>query len=756
MGQDQGRTIDIGGLASAIACIAAAHAEPCDAMRRALDQIGEATGWQLGHLYLATATDVLESTSAWWHTCDIKVNGLREASDRLPLTSGAGLPGRVLASGEPAWVADVLSDDNFPRARDVAAAGLRSAFAFPITAGGQTEAIFEFFHDDTDATSRELETIVAAIGAQLGRVFERERADRQLKQAVRRSWKILDGAGDSFVAMDATGAITGWNAEAEKLFGYSRSEALGRQVSELIIPEELRAAHDEGVRHFLETERPRVMGQRLELEALRRSGERFPMEMSFWAMQIDGEWAFYSFGRDITERKAREADLAYRALHDELTGLANRTLIIDRIEQALARRARNKREVAVLFCDLDRFKMVNDSIGHSAGDQLLQAVATRLRAAVRPADTVGRVSGDEFVVVCEDLPRPAEARRIAQRIIDTLVEPLELNGDRLRVHASIGIAIAEATSGDAEALLRDADAAMYRAKECGTGRIETFNERMRAHLTNRLRNEVDLTASLERGELRLHYQPIVGLEDHRVVGVEALVRWQHPQRGLLAPGEFIPLAEETGMIVPIGSWVLTEACRQAKAWQRLGCDGLKVGVNLSARQISQAGFVNTVIAILERADLDPRRTRMNLEVTESLLMSDPAATAATLGQLRDCGIRLSIDDFGTGYSSLAYLKHFPVDVVKIDRSFINGIEHSARELALLAAISELGHALELVVLAEGVETAEQRDLVARAGCELAQGYYFAKPASPEEITQVLLADGHHWAAAGPAGPAANI
>jgi diguanylate cyclase (GGDEF)-like protein/PAS domain S-box-containing protein len=721
------------GLLAAIALAANEHSDPLRALQHTLSQVGSCTGWQLGHAYLVDPVGALCPTGLWWQADGVALRGFDLASAATPLRHGAGLPGRVLAARAPAWISDLAADADFPRRTAASAAGLRSAFAFPVLAGAKVAAVLEFFAATPREPDPALLGVLAAVGATVGRVFDRA----QLRDGQLHAQEILDGAGDAYVAMDAAGLVTGWNRAAEAMFGWSRQQALGQPVSQLIIPTDYRADHDAGMQRFLRTGQPQVMGQPLELEALRRSGEVFPIEMSFWAQRRGDHWHFYSFGRDITARKAREADLAHRALHDDLTGLANRALIEDLITQALARRTRSGTDLAVLFCDLDRFKTVNDSLGHAAGDRLLQAVAARLTGAVRPADTVGRLAGDEFVIVCDDLAGPDEATSIATRILAAMQAPIELADDRYRVSVSIGIAVAGPATGTAEDLLRDADTAMYQAKEDGGARIGRFDDATAQRASNRLRTELDLATCLEGDQLRLHYQPIVSLTDGRIVGVEALLRWQHPTRGLLGPGHFIPVAEDTGMIVPIGAWVLRHACQQAVTWARHGIQGLSIAVNLSVRQLSQAGFLHEAATIIRDTGLDPARIGLDLEVTESLLMHDPHASARILTDLHELGVRLSIDDFGTGYSSLAYLKHFPVDTIKIDRSFITNITTDSRDLSLVAAITSLGHALELTVLAEGVETEAQRARLTTLGADLAQGFLFARPIPAEHLTGEL-------------------
>ena len=423
------------------------------------------------------------------------------------------------------------------------------------------------------------------------------------------------------------------------------------------------------------------------------------------------------------DRHRAVAELAHQATHDPLTGLPNRALFLDRLETALARRRADDSSVAVLFLDLDRFKVINDSLGHEAGDLLLVAVAARLSDLLRPGDTVARFGGDEFTVLCDDVGGVVDAVAIAERIVDGLALPLLLPDGDAFVTTSVGIALG-GPGGRPETLLRDADAAMYRAKERGRSRIEVFDAAMRAQVVERMETEKALHLALERDELVLHYQPEVHVDDLRPWGVEALVRWQHPERGLLAPVSFIPLAEETGQIIPLGDWVLAEACRQSVRW---GPDAPVVWVNLSAPQLSDPGLVGRVSAIL--ATTGARPDGIGLELTESAVMGDAELSVRTLRALKALGLHLAIDDFGTGYSSLEYLKRFPVDVVKVDGSFVAGLGRDAEDSAIVTAVVGLAHALGLLALAEGVETECQLAELRRLGCDLAQGYLFARPAA---------------------------
>lgn len=440
------------------------------------------------------------------------------------------------------------------------------------------------------------------------------------------------------------------------------------------------------------------------------------------------------------ERKTFESRLSHQAHHDPLTSLPNRLLFFEFLTLALARSRRYQSNVAVLFLDLDRFKVVNDSMGHDLGDDLLRQVALRLQSVVRPGDTVSRFGGDEFTILCEDLSAPDakhQAVDVAERLLEVIHRPFTLAGDEVFLSASIGIALAGGLNERPESLLRDADAAMYRAKDRGKGRWELFDEAMRANARQRLETENALHRALDRREFKVFYQPVISLTEGRCIGVEALVRWQHAERGLVAPHEFIHLAEETGLIIPLGNWVLDEACRKIARWQKTGPanEGFVVSVNLSARQLAQSDLIDQVTSALERTGA--RAAHLCLEITESVLMDDADSTIGALRALRALGVRLSIDDFGTGYSSLGYLKRFPVDSVKVDRSFVDGLGTDPEDSAIVAAVVSLGHALGLRVVAEGVETQVQiRELVA-LGCDDAQGFYFAAPQPVNDLHELM-------------------
>jgi diguanylate cyclase (GGDEF)-like protein len=444
------------------------------------------------------------------------------------------------------------------------------------------------------------------------------------------------------------------------------------------------------------------------------------------------------------DHKRLQEELAHQAFHDSLTGLANRALFKDRVEHALTRLQRRRRPLAVFFLDLDRFKAINDSFGHASGDALLIAVSKRLRDCVRVEDTVARLGGDEFAVLVENLASDSEVRIVAERVKEAFRDPIVIDGRELAIAASIGIAISEAGAETADDLLRNADLAMYRAKANGGGARQYIPE-MHAGMIERLELESDLRQALARQQLYLVYQPIVDLKTGRLSGAEALLRWQHPTRGVVSPADFIPVAESSGMIVPIGEWVLRQACRDARRWDEIpGGDVLSVSVNLSGRQLQTSELPSVVPQALLEAGLAPGR--LTLEMTESVLIDRSDETLALLHELRRIGVRLAIDDFGTGYSSLSYLHRFPVDVVKVDRSFVELLTGEAEETSLVESIIRIGQGLRVTTVAEGIEDATQLRVLQQLGCDRGQGYHFARPMSAADFEAYILDAGRRCSA----------
>jgi len=435
------------------------------------------------------------------------------------------------------------------------------------------------------------------------------------------------------------------------------------------------------------------------------------------------------------QRRLAEDQLRFIATHDSLTDLPNRSLFNERLRHALHQSTRYTRGIAVMFIDMDRFKVVNDSLGHGAGDRLLQDSAKRLAECLRESDTVARLGGDEFVVMIENFTAPKDAIAVAQKVLASLSRPFFVDGQEFLMSASIGISTFPDDGKDAETLLKNADIAMYRAKDQGRNNYQFYSAQMNKHTFERLAMESSLRRAVERNEFLLHYQPKLDLRTGAISGVEALVRWQHPDWGMVSPAQFIPLAEETGLIVQIGEWVLKAACEQNKRWRDQGIPPLRVAVNLSARQFAQKTLLGDIAKTIAQSGLTPES--LELEITESLVMTNPEHATETLHKLKAMGISLSIDDFGTGYSSLAYLKRFPIDCVKIDRSFIKDIPTEADDMAITKGVIALGHSLRLKVVAEGVETVEQQDFLRSNDCDEMQGYLFSKPLPAEGVTALL-------------------
>jgi len=588
----------------------------------------------------------------------------------------------------------------------------------------------------TTTVRRDAEGAIVAYQGIVEDVTDRLSAERALAERERLFRSLIEHASETITVVQADGTITYESPSLRRVLGYEPEELIGRNVFELVHQRDRARAMDQ---LDLLLRRP-AQTARLEVDYLHRDGTWRTLEAVGRNLLADPAVAGIVINaRDVTDRKRAEAQLLHDAFHDRLTQLPNRALFLDRLNHRLTVAQRGESDpFAVLFLDVDRFKVVNDSLGHSVGDQLLVALARRLRSTLRPGDTVARLGGDEFTLLLDGAD-VAEARLVADRIHEALQRPFDVGGHDVYVTASIGIASSQTRYRAAEDMLRDADLAMYRAKDQGRARHETFDEALHLAALTRLQIETDLRRALERVEFEVFYQPIVSLEDRRLLGFEALLRWWHPARGLLLPGAFLPLAEDTGLVVPMGLWVLQDVCRQMKEWQNTLGDPLLVPlrVNVSALQLARPDFVDEVAGALK--DHDVPVALLNLELTESAMMQQAESTVATLTRLKELGVGLAIDDFGTGYSSLAYLHRFPTDSVKIDRSFVHRLADGATELGIIRTILSLASDLGMSVVAEGIETEAQAVALREAGCPAGQGYLYARPFPADQAEEMMRA-----------------
>jgi len=563
--------------------------------------------------------------------------------------------------------------------------------------------------------------VVGSIGVH-NDVTERRMAEEALRESEARYRLMAENSTDMISRTSNRGILLYASDACRRLLGYEPSELVGRSFYDFVFD----ADRDE-VRHLsslIHESGPTTFAYRVE----KKDGSLIWFETTSRSVRdvFTGKIReIVGVSRDVTERKRVEEQIEYQAYHDALTGLPNRRLFRDRLTVALAHARRMKHPLAVMFLDLDRFKVVNDTLGHSTGDELLKTVGTRLQSSLREEDSIARMGGDEFTILLADLKTTDDSAKIAQKVLDTVAQPLRIDGTELFVTTSIGIALFPSDGDTAEALLANADHAMYRAKDAGRNSYQMFTPAMNNRALERLSLENDLRHALDRGELVLHYQPQINIASGRVTGVEALLRWNRPGFGLVGPKDFIPIAEETQLIVPIGEWVLREACRQAVEWQSDRPSGFRMAVNLSPRQFQHSDLPHVIAAALELSGIAPHD--LELEITESLAMQNTTRTIATLQRLREMGVQIAIDDFGTGHSSLNYLRSFPIDSVKIDQEFVQEIEGSEADRAIVSAVIGMARGLRLRVTAEGVETESQLAFLREQGCEDVQGFLFGEP-----------------------------
>ncbi|BCB28621.1 hypothetical protein SKTS_35070 [Sulfurimicrobium lacus] len=649
---------------------------------------------------------------------------------------GRGPTGTAIRTGEPQINQNFASNPRMDPWRDSALKqGYESSIALPLKDKKTVFGAITIYAAEPDAfNSQEIELLTKlADNLSYGIAALRTRAEHALAiKELQLAAKVFEESNEGILISDAENRILAVNRRFSEITGYREDEVVGRNPS--IIRSD---RHDAGFFEDMWTtinETGHWMG---EIWNRRKNGEVFPVLQSISVIRDRHGILTNYLGvfADITNSKESEERILHLTNFDALTGLANRGLLIDRMNQAIIHARRAQRLVAVIFLDLDRFKLINEGLGHAAGDALLKEVAERISGFVRPGDTVARLGGDEFVVVLSDMAGEDDAALLARELMRVLAVPTTVAGQDIVVTASLGTALFPKDGDAAEALLENADVAMYRAKELGRNSVQFYAPEMNARMLERLELEAGLHRALEQHEFLLHYQPKVELERGRVIGGEALIRWRHPVIGMIAPGDFIPLAEETGLIVQIGEWVIETACQQIKARQTAGLAEVSISVNLSGRQFQQENLVQLVKQALAQNDVAAQH--LELEVTESAIMQNPERTIAILRELKEVGVKLSLDDFGTGYSSLNYLKRFPIDTLKIDRSFVRDITSNPEDAAITNAVISLAHSLKLSVIAEGVETEAQLEYLRRNQCDQMQGFHFSRPLPPEDFAEML-------------------
>jgi diguanylate cyclase (GGDEF)-like protein/PAS domain S-box-containing protein len=571
----------------------------------------------------------------------------------------------------------------------------------------------------------------------LRNAIERKIVEDALFAEKERAVVTLNSIGDAVLCTDIFGRIRYLNLVAETMTGWCREEAVGKTLAEVfrIIDGTTRKTAQDPME--MAVEQNRTVGLTVNCILIRRDGFESAIEDSAAPIHDRGGrviGAVIVF-HDVSAARAMSVQMTHSAQHDLVTNLPNRLLLNDRITQSISLGRRQNRPIAVIFLDLDRFKYINDSLGHGIGDRLLQSVSKRLLSAVRGSDTVSRQGGDEFVILLSEIAYPEDAGTSAKKILLLLSEPHSIGGKELHINGSIGISVYPEDGEDAETLIKNADTAMYHAKESGRNNFQFFKAEMNQKSVERQSLEGSLRRALERGEFLLYYQPKVNLDTSEITGVEALIRWQHPDRGLLSPSQFVSIAEDCGLILQIGYWVLHEACRQARAWQDAGLPFKRVSVNVSAVEFHDKGFVEGVRTILSETGLDA--AYLDLELTEGVLMDDVESTAAVLRELKMMGLHLAVDDFGTGYSSLSYLRQFPIDVLKIDKSFVHQISGDPNDSAIVSAIIDMGRNLKQRVIAEGIETQQQLAFLQARHCAEGQGYLFSRPLAAPQFAHLL-------------------
>ncbi|HUQ53733.1 MAG TPA: EAL domain-containing protein [Gammaproteobacteria bacterium] len=683
----------------------------------------EAQTWTAGNFW-----SVDPQRDTLWHEVGWNAHG---GDRRSVLYPGDRLP--TWLSHGPVWIGDVIRDPRTSRLERAEATGWNTGLVIPVKTGGTTIGVLDFYAPHVAAPEPQFLKVLRSASSEVGHFFQRSLALEKLRESEERFSSTMKLAAIGIAHVEEGGRFKYVNPQLCDMLGYTEQELLAMTVKEVSHPgdanmtDELRDQLRSGA----------IQSFKMEKRYLRKDGAAIWVGLTIACKRDRAGRCQYdiSIVEDISARKGAEDRIQYLATHDGLTGLPNRVMFTQLLGLSIETARRYGRRLAVLFIDLDRFKVINDTLGHEAGDVLLREVAARLRECLRASDVVARLGGDEFVVLLQEINDPAQAAAVARNILNVVMKPVVILAQECRVTASIGVCLHPDDGQDDQAIMKNADMAMYLAKEEGKNNFQFFTSRMKPHSIERLALEANLRRALELNEFSLHYQAKVNFKSGAITGVEALLRWQNPELGSVSPARFIPLAEETGLIVPIGKWVLRTACAQTVAWQKQGLPPVRMSVNLSMRQMNDEGLVREIEAVLAETGMAPEM--LELEVTESTIMHNAERAVRMLTAIKDLGVRLAIDDFGTGYSSLAHLKRFPIDTLKVDRSFIREVPNDAEDKAIAEAIIAMGKTLSLTVVAEGVETPEQQAFLSERLCDEMQGYYFSTPVAAQDFAELL-------------------
>jgi diguanylate cyclase (GGDEF)-like protein/PAS domain S-box-containing protein len=705
------------------------------ALIAAIRAICVAERWDAGQYWsLDEAKGVMRSQVSW-SIDDPRIQEIMREARALALRPGVGLVGTVWETAQPLWVPDMNAEPRVVRQDLVRRTGWSSAFLFPVVSGRRILGVLDFNARHIPQPDDQLLRVMRSLGTQIGAFHERATALARLRESEERYSSTVELAAIGIAHVAADGRFVHVNRQLCEMLGYTREELLERTVKQISHPDDVSVTDRDRDR----LRSGQIASFKAEKRYLRKDGTPVWVRITVASKRgPDGRPLHdISIVEDISERRQAEERVQYLATHDEMTDLPNRSMFSQLLAGAIDRARRYRRRTAVLLIDLDRFKIVNDSMGHEAGDQLLIEMASRLRRCLRSSDVVARLGGDEFVLLVEELTGRQAAAVVARHVLSAVIKPVAIMGHECRVTASIGIATFPEDADDPKTLMTRADMAMYVAKEEGKNTFQFYSPDISAVRVERMALEQHLRNALERRELSLHYQARVNLKTGQIRGVEALLRWHNPDLGSVTPNRFIPIAEDSGLIVPIGRWVIDTVCAQGAAWLRQGLPPLCLSVNLSPRHFKASDLVDDVARALERSGLPP--ALLELEITESSIMHDLDQAVRKLGAIKELGVRLAIDDFGTGYSSLAQLKRLPIDTLKVDRSFIRDLPRNTQDRAITEAIISLGRTLGITVVAEGVETAEQQEFLTSHACDEMQGYYFSRPVDTAAFTDLLRA-----------------